>query len=62
MRFEGIYTPIITPFQNTGAIDWDNYARVIEWQIENGVSCVVKLYIMFVRWSLVSVYSLLSSV
>ena len=41
MRFEGIYTPIITPFQNTGAIDWDNYARVIEWQIENGVSGVI---------------------
>lgn len=41
MRFEGIYTPIITPFQDTGAIDWDLYAQVIEWQIENGVAGII---------------------
>jgi 4-hydroxy-tetrahydrodipicolinate synthase len=41
MRFEGIYTPIITPFANNGEIDWDVYAEVIDWQIENGVSGVI---------------------
>ena len=41
MRFEGIYTPIITPFQDTGAIDWDRYAQVIEWQVENGVAGII---------------------
>ena len=41
MRFEGIYTPIITPFHETGAIDWDRYAQVIEWQIENGVAGII---------------------
>ncbi len=41
MRFEGIYTPIITPFNEDGSIDWDLYADVIEWQIENGVAGIV---------------------
>ena len=41
MRFEGIYTPIITPFHEDGSIDWDGYADVIDWQIENGVAGVV---------------------
>ena len=41
MRFEGIYTPIITPFAQDGSIDWDGYAEVIEWQIENGVAGII---------------------
>lgn len=41
MRFEGIYTPIITPFHADGAVDWDGYGDVIDWQIENGVAGVV---------------------
>ena len=41
MRFKGIYTPIITPFSSNGDIDWDVYAEVIDWQIENGVAGVI---------------------
>jgi 4-hydroxy-tetrahydrodipicolinate synthase len=41
MRFEGIYTPIITPFFEDGEVDWDSYAEVIEWQIENGVTGII---------------------
>ena len=41
MRFEGIYTPIITPFASNGEVDWDVYAEVIDWQIENGVAGVI---------------------
>ncbi|MBT5978991.1 MAG: dihydrodipicolinate synthase family protein [Gammaproteobacteria bacterium] len=41
MRFKGIYTPIITPFSSNGEIDWDLYAEVIDWQIENGVAGVI---------------------
>ena len=41
MRFEGIYTPIITPFHPGGMIDWDGYAEVIECQIENGIAGVI---------------------
>ena len=41
MRFEGIYTPIITPFLDDGSIDWDSYARVIELQVESGVAGII---------------------
>jgi len=41
MRFEGIYTPIITPFLKDGSIDWESYAKVIEWQIENDVAGII---------------------
>ena len=41
MKFEGIYTPIITPFNEDGSIDWNSYADVIEWQIENGVAGII---------------------
>ena len=41
MRFEGIYTHIITPFKDSGEIDWDIYAEVIDWQIENGVAGII---------------------
>ena len=37
MRFEGIYTPLVTPFRPNGAIDWDGWAEVIEFQIARGV-------------------------
>ena len=41
MKFKGIYTPIVTPFSNDGSIDWDAYANVIDWQIENGVAGII---------------------
>jgi len=41
MRFQGIYTPIITPFSMDGSVDWDAYARVIEYQIESGVAGII---------------------
>lgn len=41
MRFESIYTPVITPFWVDYSIDRDGYARVIERQIEQGVDGLV---------------------
>ncbi len=41
MKFEGIYTPVITPFLEDYSIDQDGYARVIEAQIEQGVNAIV---------------------
>ena len=41
MKFEGIYTPNITPFSNDGEIDWNKYTEVIDWQIENGVAGII---------------------
>ncbi|NGQ91756.1 dihydrodipicolinate synthase family protein [Rhodobacter sp. HX-7-19] len=37
MRFEGIYTPVITPHREDGSIDRDAFAAQIDWLIEAGV-------------------------
>ncbi len=36
-RFEGIYTPVVTPYHDDGGVNWDALAQVIEYLIENGV-------------------------
>ena len=41
MKFEGIYTPIITPHNANGSIDKDVFAEVVEFLISSGVHCVV---------------------
>ena len=37
MKFEGIYTPVITPHRDDGAIDRDGFAAMIEYLIASGV-------------------------
>ncbi|WP_209504672.1 MULTISPECIES: dihydrodipicolinate synthase family protein [unclassified Ruegeria] len=36
-KFEGIYTPVITPYHDDGSVNWDALSDVIEYLIENGV-------------------------
>ncbi|WP_435660667.1 dihydrodipicolinate synthase family protein [Leisingera caerulea] len=36
-RFEGIYTPVVTPHFEDGSVNWDALAEVIEYLVENGV-------------------------
>ncbi|UWQ65023.1 dihydrodipicolinate synthase family protein (plasmid) [Leisingera caerulea] len=36
-RFEGIYTPVVTPHFEDGSVNWDALAEVIEFLIESGV-------------------------
>jgi 4-hydroxy-tetrahydrodipicolinate synthase len=36
-RFQGIYTPVVTPYANDFSVDWDALAEVIEYLVENGV-------------------------
>ncbi len=36
-RFEGIYTPVVTPYHDDGSVNWDALAQVIEYLIENSV-------------------------
>jgi 4-hydroxy-tetrahydrodipicolinate synthase len=40
MRFSGTFTALVTPFKN-GAPDETRYRRLIDWQIEQGVSGLV---------------------
>ncbi|WP_170341189.1 dihydrodipicolinate synthase family protein [Ruegeria arenilitoris] len=36
-RFQGIYTPVVTPYADDFSVDWDALAEVIEYLVENGV-------------------------
>jgi 4-hydroxy-tetrahydrodipicolinate synthase len=39
--FRGVYTAIVTPFNQDGSINFDKLKELIEFQIENGVSGIV---------------------
>lgn len=41
MRFEGIYTPVITPFRDDFSIDREGFVRMIEHLIGAGVDGIV---------------------
>jgi 4-hydroxy-tetrahydrodipicolinate synthase len=32
-RFRGVFSLLLTPFQSSGAIDWDVYDRYVDWQL-----------------------------
>lgn len=36
-KFEGVYTPVVTPFAVDGSINWDALAEVVEFLIAKGV-------------------------
>lgn len=36
-KFEGVYTPVVTPFAVDGSINWDALAKVVEFLIFKGV-------------------------
>ena len=38
--FKGVATALITPFNESG-IDYDNFGKLIDWQIEQGVNALV---------------------
>lgn len=36
-NFNGIYTPVVTPYAADGSVHWDRLADVIEWLVSQGV-------------------------
>ncbi|MGI9368647.1 MAG: dihydrodipicolinate synthase family protein [Ruegeria sp.] len=40
-RYEGIYTPVITPYHENGGVNWGALTDVIEHLIENGVNGLI---------------------
>ncbi|WP_170605406.1 dihydrodipicolinate synthase family protein [Ruegeria arenilitoris] len=36
-KFDGIYTPVVTPYHTNGSINWDALSDVIEFLVVNGV-------------------------
>ena len=41
MHFEGIYTPVITPFHSDGSVDKEGFAAVLEFLIDAGTHGIV---------------------
>ncbi|MCS4503790.1 dihydrodipicolinate synthase family protein [Arhodomonas aquaeolei] len=41
MRFEGVYTPIITPYLDDYSVDWEGFERVVEHLVESGVHGII---------------------
>lgn len=41
MKFEGIYTPVLTPFSADNQIDYAAWAKILDFQIENGVHGII---------------------
>ena len=41
MNLQGTYTALITPFRADGSLDLDSLAKLVEWQIEEGVDGLV---------------------
>jgi 4-hydroxy-tetrahydrodipicolinate synthase len=39
--FRGVATALITPLNETGGVDYDAFARVIDWQCEQGINALV---------------------
>jgi len=40
-RFDGIYTPVVTPFHADQSVDWDGLAQVIESLVAGGVNGLI---------------------
>ncbi|MDX6526229.1 MAG: 4-hydroxy-tetrahydrodipicolinate synthase, partial [Gaiellales bacterium] len=41
MLLEGVYTPVVTPFDDEGEIDLETLTRVIEHQLQSGIRGIV---------------------
>jgi 4-hydroxy-tetrahydrodipicolinate synthase len=41
MQLEGVYTPVVTPFDEHGEIEFETLTRVIEHQVQHGVRGIV---------------------
>ncbi len=41
MKFEGIYTPVITPYNDDGSIDHDGFCAMLEFLVTSGVHGII---------------------
>jgi 4-hydroxy-tetrahydrodipicolinate synthase len=41
MRFEGVYTALVTPFAADGSVDWKALRRLVDFQVDGGISGLV---------------------
>ncbi|MBO7094371.1 MAG: dihydrodipicolinate synthase family protein, partial [Spirochaetia bacterium] len=43
MKFEGIYTALITPFNKDESIDWGALKALVDFQVESGVAGIAPM-------------------
>ena len=41
MQLEGLYTPVITPFTDSHAVDWHQFDAVLEFQLQHDIAGVI---------------------
>ena len=41
MKFEGVYTALVTPFSESGEVEWEAFGKLVERQVTAGVAGVV---------------------
>lgn len=39
-QFAGVTVAIVTPFTDSGAVDYDGLARLVDWHVEQGTDCL----------------------
>jgi 4-hydroxy-tetrahydrodipicolinate synthase len=40
-RLRGVFTALVTPFRESGSVDWARLEKLVEWQLEQGVDGLV---------------------
>ena len=41
MLYEGVYTALVTPFQDDGSVDETALRALVDWQIAEGINCLI---------------------
>ena len=41
MKFEGIYTPVVTPYRDDASIDYDRLAEIVDFLVDAGVQGII---------------------
>ena len=41
LRFEGTFTALVTPFKDDQSIDWDAFDKLVDGQIQGGITGLV---------------------
>jgi hypothetical protein len=46
LNFSGVFTALVTPFLPSGEVDYESFGRLVESQIEAGITGLVPVWIL----------------